>query len=650
MPVNRFDQPIGQKYTSSYVPLPLDEIGQMAKQYSADYKAGKQAPHALDQLDQALKHAPIHEAKKRALMDKYHAQMNDIVGQARPEDYAKPEYQQKISNLINNFKNDPEVNQIMNTKAWWDKEYIPYINDPDKSNKALIYDVHETSPGVYAQTQKEVSRLKATPYDDREKAAWDIVGDISKSGNLTESGYDFSKGMRVGPGGEHIVYNKYTNKWEGVTKDKLDAVVGHSIKSYGDTKAGKHHIQELLLNEGFGDEAYNYDYNKIQTLASKDDKYKPLLKYVDDKISKHLTDVGFKQVGIVTEKHIDNMTLKDDAVARANEAQEQVVAGNPIESRTFNVSMFDKDPTGKKLLDEGTIENKNGVLQINKDKLLETLKLYKNYDYDKGSVNVQVGEKQSFDKVKELSNFVFKIGIQLGYKPKDIKYDNFEKIINDYNAGSKIRMADEQMADPIREVETKKLENNWNNYDFFNTDDPNVPVDKPVIEKGDKVTLNNFRNIIKGGKAEMYRDGFIKKANGDIVPIMTKPASIIDDKYHDVLSDINLKYIQADLNQKKPKSIAADKSEVIEEDVPISNRGTVDILRTKDQNNNKITVFKYKPKDGGTPTVFYNQADFQQAMLQEYYKTRVGKSETLTIGSKKTRFDSINTDESVDNN
>ena len=437
----------------------------------------------------------------------------------------------------------------------------------------------------------------------------------------------------------------YTDK-SGVTRDRIvksvestfdqDPYLGSQTKEQTNrwlNDNGYDWNTKVKLNDGTEVNAGDYYYNNIKQ------------SFIDGVVAKAEQSEMKKQI------RKDIIGAEQRSQAREDKKIEDALVGSPIESKTFDLSYLSQDPKGQQLLKDGIIKNNNGIIQLDKNKLLEITNLYEKYNYDKGTASIKVGEKQSFDKIKELSNFVAEIGKKLGYDSKDIKYDNFEKIINEYNAGSMMRIADEQMPAPVRQVETSKLKNNWNNYDFFDTDNPNVPLeDKPILEKGDEVILNNFRNNIKNGKAEMYRDGYIKKSNGEIIPILTKPASIIDDRFHDRVAEINLNYTKADLNQVKVSGKAEDGSSIIQSNIPIGRKGVVHILRTKDESGKAINVIQYQPINSkgefdGSPSNFYNQADFQQFMNKEYYKTRVGGSETYETAPKKETFDSFDNEE-----
>lgn len=522
MPVNRYDQPTGQRYVSTYVPLPLDEIGQMAKQYSANYKAGQQAPHALDQLDQALKAAPIHADKKKALMDRYHSSMSEIVDKARPEDYAKPEYQQKINTLVNTFKNDPEVNQIINTKAWWDKEYIPYVND-DKNNRSLIYDIHETSPGSgqYNQTMNEVSKLKTTPYEDRHKAAQDIVGNIKESGYLKEAGYDFNKPMKVGPGGEYYAYNKTTNGYEGVTKGKLGEVVNHSIDLYGDTVAGKHHLQDLL-KPYIGDEAYKLDYATLKRTAQDDPRAAQMLKGIDQEFQKHLFDTGFKQIGGKSQFHLDNMTLKDDAQARANKASQEAVAGLPQTAPdTQNLEDLTKEiPEGlKHIVSYDKQPDGSYKVNVNQNNIGKSGEASAGYGVMGGGQSMGTNTfKGGVDKpggtiktdAKRLSEYLHNAAEAIGYDKSKVSIANASDILNQYHEYAKNISPQEILDGPIQKVLSTNIINDRENYTIKDSDNKIITnedqvnlADKASNFKVNSRTYQNGKQLIKGS----YFDG-----------------------------------------------------------------------------------------------------------------------------------------------
>jgi hypothetical protein len=520
MPVNRYDQPIGQRYVSTYVPLPLEEIGQMAKQYSDAYKTGQALPHQLDQLDQALKAAPIHYEKKKALMDKYHKEMNSLVDNAKPEDYAKPEYQQKINNLVYQFKNDPEVNQILNTKQWWDKEYVPYVNN-DKNNRSLIYGIHQNPDGSYKQTNQEISKLMTTPYEDRHKAAWDIIGGIEKDGSLKEAGYDFSQPMRVGPGGEYYAYNKITKGWEGVSKGKLGEVVGHSIKSYGDSNAGKHHLQDML-RPYIGDSAYSLDYSTLERKAQEDPNYAQVLGQVNKAFEKHLFDTGFKQIGGKSTFRLDNMTLKDDAQARANKAQEDAVLGLPqtapdtssledltkeIPEDLKHIVSYEKQPDGtvKANIDMKAIgksgEAKAGYGVMGSSQTMGT-------DSFKGGVDKQGGTITK--DTKRLLDYLYNAASAIGIPKSEVTVNKANEILTAYHEYSKNVAPQEILDGPLQKLMSTNIINDRENYTIKDSEGKIVTNEDQSNMKDFKVNSRTYKNGQQVIKGSYFDDGEYK--------------------------------------------------------------------------------------------------------------------------------------------
>lgn len=657
---NRFDRPYGQQYVSTYTPLPFQELAGLGENISQKRQAGESEMSQLEKMisDINVSEQVLSEGSENDLGIKYRNTgyndfKNQLLSKAKQkhaeltDQYTKGqldinEFNRKVKDFNNEFKSDFQKLKIAEVNS-------AAIKEADKKYREAKH--AGANPFVLNKMAEEGSRFLSDPFSNEYKGA--PIGDVLDLEKTKNEYADKFKSQIISSGAgraDQFGNVTYIDK-SGVTKQRII----NSVESTFDQDPMLGTQTREQTNRWLRDNGYDWDtkikLNNGQELKAGDYYYNNIKQdFINGVVAKAEQSEMKKQI------RTDVIGAENREIKRMEDA----VQGNPIESRTFNLSLFEQDPTGKKLLNEGTIKNNNGLLQIDKNKLLETLKEYKTYNYDKGSVATKTGEKQSFEKVKELTEFVHKIGTGLGYDKKDIKYDNFEKIINEYNAGSMMRIADEQMAGPVREVETNKLVNNWNNYDFFDVDNPTVPLkEKPLIEKqkGDKVVLNNFRNIIKNGKAEMYRDGYIQKADGEIIPIFTKPASLIDNGYHDNISDINLIYSKSDLNQIQPtrtvKSKDAEGNEVvslmIKEDIPVSNKGTVDIFKTKDNSSDKYyTTIQFRPYDGTKPLNFYNQQDYQQFMLGNYYKTRVGNSESYEIAPKKDKFTSLSNDYQYD--
>jgi hypothetical protein len=107
--------------------------------------------------------------------------------------------------------------------------------------------------------------MKVTPYDNPYEQKAKIMSGINDSGYIKSDGYDYSQGLKVGPNGDYLAYSKKTGGWEGVSGDKVKQVADVSADLYGNTTAGKYETQKLLRDKyGFGDAAYNFDYNTIK--------------------------------------------------------------------------------------------------------------------------------------------------------------------------------------------------------------------------------------------------------------------------------------------------------------------------------------------------------------------------------------------------
>lgn len=293
MSVNRYDVPVGQRYTSSYIPLPLDEIGQMAKQYSADYKAGKQAPHALDQLEQAIKAAPVDFDNKKILMDDYHSKMNDIVSTAKPEDYAKPEYQQKINTLLYNFKNDPRLNAIANNKEMFDKVYQPYLSSKEAQKDLVLTDVRSKEhPTGYSQLKpgQSLAPLDYVQHEDAIKGSKTIMDDIKIDGIPLSS---ISQWKRDG----NYFIDQDGHRKE-ITPDKVMNLAKANVANYAENTEGRFRFKTLLNKVGldphmsYTDFKYSNDIPKETKDAISNELANDLYSYGSKQIFKD-TDISY---------------------------------------------------------------------------------------------------------------------------------------------------------------------------------------------------------------------------------------------------------------------------------------------------------------------------------------------------------------------
>jgi len=286
MPVNRFDNPVGQRYVSTYVPLPYEQLSEIAKQHQDKHDRNRMLPLEFDKMASALKAAPIHQDKKDALIKGYKGLIDSAVNSTK--DYASPEFQKKVTDILYQFRNDPSVQEIENTKNWWDKEYLPYRGNKE-NQRDLDFTVQkdESNSTGYKQTDKGVYSLNTTKYADSAKAAEDIMSNIKASGKSTGV-WDLSHSKQLGNGYTEV-YNKTTNSYEQITDAQVKNIAAHSVGIYGRTDAGLYRLRQML-QPIYGDKVQELSYDNLEKLTSPN-----VFNAVNQELQNDLTSIAYKQ-------------------------------------------------------------------------------------------------------------------------------------------------------------------------------------------------------------------------------------------------------------------------------------------------------------------------------------------------------------------
>lgn len=303
MPVSRFDTPIGQRYVSTYVPLPFEELSSIAKQHQDKHDRNRMLPLEFDKMASALKAAPIHQDKKDSLIKGYKGLIDSAVNSTK--DYASPEFQKKVTDILYQFRNDPAVQEIENTKNWWDKEYLPYRGNKD-NQRDLDFTIQkdESNPTGYKQTDKGVYSLNTTKYADSAKAAEDIMSNIKASGNSTGV-WDLSHAKQLGNGYTEV-YNKTTNSYERISDPQVRDIAAHSVGIYGRTDAGLYRLREML-QPIYGDKVQSMTYDNLEKLTNPD-----VFNIVNQELQNDLTGIAYKQQFRKTAYDQDNKFQDND--------------------------------------------------------------------------------------------------------------------------------------------------------------------------------------------------------------------------------------------------------------------------------------------------------------------------------------------------
>ncbi len=613
MPTNEFDLSVRPEYVSNRLAIPFNELNAMASQHQKEYDNAEDSAYKFKDLMASVK--AIHDPSlglsnigaKDALYSKYAPRIEAISNEIAKGNNIS-EANRKLTQLQREWVNDPTRVELENSYG----NYTKYVED--KTKKGGKYDqLLDDYRGQ--QLVGEKGELKPFRFNGMEDAldiekrfseSMDKIKEDMKGWDIESLGTD---GIKIGKKGTQA----------GITADKVMGVARTKVQGMlTQTLEGQQFVKKLRrLNPNLTNE-----------------------ELVNEGV-KALFASGSEQIGM--EKTSGNsvdvtpMWAKKYDEGKAKEEAERAMIGQPIEGATINLTKDDKDFNELKELGIYK-ENNDGTLSLDINQV-KNKAIYDKVNYDKGSYSFKVGETPDKYFLNKVGKHLGKIAQSIGYD-KPITPANFNDILSKYNIYSKVRMSDEQMPAPVSKIESEKAMRNWNNYDVMNIDSPDKPLEeKPVLEKGDKLVLNNWRNTPNG---KMNRDGFIRKEDGTIVPIMVRPKAIIDDKYHNTISELGLLSAQYEAGKVKPirtEGTGKGKLEVIN-DRNIPGVGKLETFGFIDSKTDKKTTgYLMTPEDGSEPLSFSTQADMQQYLNYKYYGTETGNTDRYNVAPNKATFE-----------
>lgn len=374
--MNRFDQASlnNYRYQSAYVPLPLQEIGDLAKDYSGRYKQGKELSNQLGLLANKVQAAPMDYELKNQFLQDAHSKMDDLVSKAKPEDWANPEFQDRMKNTLNQIASDSRLNTIQSNKKWFDDEYTKFASNPKNAGDldfTLEKDPNHATGFKQNLKGQSFAGLKVTPQGDIYKQKSDIMSHINESGYMKDLGINYGDPIRVGSNGEYQAYKGVKEGWVGISKDKVKQVADLSADLYGNTPEGKYEVQKILKDDlRMGSEAYNYDYNTLQKLANNGDEHaKAVFNHIKSRFGNDLFNVGAKQIGGKATKEIQDIQLAD-------------------KQKAYDIT-HPQDPSFDNL---GSIEGNVSTTPVSEKDALVNLGMNADLVDDKGNVNYGTGD------------------------------------------------------------------------------------------------------------------------------------------------------------------------------------------------------------------------------------------------------------------
>lgn len=603
MSVNRYTQVSWDKPMSNYVPLPLDNLMKVGATMQKSYDDSVEQAYKLNDLMASVNAIDQHQPYKKVLESKYYPKIEEITNKIVNQGDLSAK--RDLNSLARQWMNDPLRQELENS-------YNQYkIYQQDKIKKGDKYGIWH-DPTVSFKGSLDTGDIEGFRYtgmgeiqDHAEEARKQMAG-------LKADGIDYDN-MQLGADG--IIRGIKGGRQE-IAPQKVQQIALGKIDAFANTLAGQDYVKMIKYQNP------NITPDQLRSVVG---NY--LFSAGSNQIYKNVSSGNSVDVtGLATMKYKQGL---DDI------EKKRALVGQPIEGITMDLTKGDKD--FNELKDLGIYkQNADGSLAVDFSQL-KNKPIYDKVNYDKGSYSLKVGETPDKYYINKLGKHIGKIADVIGYK-KPLTKENFNEVLSLYNAYSKVRLSDEQMAAPISKIESEKAMRNWNNYDVMDINSPDKPLsEKPKLEKDDELILNNFRNTPDG---KMNRDGYIRKANGEIIPIMVRPKALVDDGFHNRISSLGLNSAKYEAGLIKPKGYSEDGFAVIDQE-NIPNVGIVETLGYN-KSDGKGSVFVIRPYDGSQPLSFYTQADMMNYMNQQYYGTQVGNTERYNIAPKKQSFEDTN--------
>lgn len=644
MSVNRFDRTQGQQYVSTYVPLPLENIGRMAHQYSQQYKAGQEIPHQLDALDQALKVAPVDFKNKASVLDEYHKQMNDLVENAKPDDYAKPEFQQKATRIINTFKNDPRVNAMTNNKEVFDKVYTPYLNSKeskedlvltnvlDKDNPEKGYKAHSSG---YKQMQpgQSLAPLDYIKFEKASEGAKRIMDDIKIDGKSLSGISQWNKD-------NDYFLNKDSHQ-KYILEDKVRGIARNNIGNYAENSEGKFRFKKLLNQVGLDP---HMSYSEFKYSDNIPDNLKQA---VDSELENDLFNYASKQIFSDTDT---KYTLKGDELAlhagkkKIDDAVD-VGMGQPIPGRIITEVVPDDI---KQFMDKN---GKFDFTSMGKDIPV----------YGPNGILMSLKPGDMAGDAKKVASFVMDAAKAIGYD-KEIKADNYNDILEKYNSQLNKVAPDYAMTSVESEVISHSVKTQRNNYEFLDENGEkltdNIALDKTFSADQKIIRKIGDKNVV------MYKGSYVPEGEDKPKVITVRPLGVQTNIANDRVADQQNRAIQwlskgAVDEQIAPVQQAAVNSGLISEgfkvidfqpDIIRNGIGYVTIGNEGNRSKQGIIKVAYTTEaDGSLKFIAQDKkqtspTEFMNEQFKAYYSTPQGIAELQPIMGSKKKLGTTNSD------
>jgi len=692
---NIFDKPTDQKYIETFIPRPLEEIGNMAKNWTDNFNKDLSKLEVSDPIAKLNPRATfkIYDTsapggerdisldwnnQKNNYLQQLNAQKNKIV-----DDFMASGDEEAFKRNSRNYLN--EASGVYNNFA--QKEQVAkQIQD---YNKELAKNPDYALKGHLGQ------KLKAYNTKFYQDAANGIEQDyapssVAKDTNRIAETSDYFKtiGKEVlssYSNSDNTGYIK-THYREGVPVTKIEGLFNSWYQNS--------RVQDDIILEGLDVAAKNGIDTQarviVKTPVSKDPKsgvitYKEqemswIQKYEEDAANEMLNVArGYKSSTGRDQTSADATFRwnkdKQDAEKLRQDNINNALRGFTFEGDTITNILAKNDENYKSLVDTGVIKETSTGLVLNTAAAYGESQVptgeYKTVMRSDGFAHEQVRVPitrtvKSDEKAGQLANLLTKLGKAINYT-KPIVKENWQDLLNKYNEYDKLKIYDQGMSKAVSTIESEKARRDWNMYEAYDVNDltkPLVSESKPQLGKNDKLVINANKNTI-GGK--MFQTGYIEHPNdenGNVVPptlIVVRSNDQFSNNYRDAMTSSATAAIGYESGQDQGKPRIVEGGTVVNKDgskTVIPNNTLpgvslkkimipgVGILETIGiiKDGKKTTQYILNPTDGkgniNAPAQIYNSQleAFEALNLMYYGKTQSGKRDVSQLATDQTIY------------
>lgn len=530
---NRYNTLLQDRYVSTYVPLPLEQISGLAEDYTNKYNTGKNLPKQFDLLTQKINAAPGDYNNKDILIKDYKSKIDDLVNNAKSEDYAKPEYQDKIKNLTLEFAKDPRLQSIINNKHTYDTQYVPYLNSKESKEDLVLTDIQDkdnpnTGYKAHSSGYKQLKPgeiLKPLDYVKYERS---IDGVKTIMDNIAVKGVSLSSIGQWSKDGNYFIDTDGHRK--EVSKEDVYNVALANIGNYAENTQGKFRFKTLLQQTGL-DPHMNY------TEFMYNDKIpKKLKEGIDKELTKDLYNYGTKQIFEDTDikYNLKDNVIKQHNAKKLSDAQDAI--GIPqtapdtenIENLTKEIPKDIQHIFAYEKQSDGSYKSK-----FNPDQFGENT--YKGFMGGKNYI--KTGEGSLKPQISKAWDYLYNAAKAVGINTKNLSLNNkqqVEDILNQYMEYSKNISPQEIIQGPQQDIISNNIINDRQNYTIKDADGIVVTNSKmpDINEKNFNATARTYKDGKQIIKAQYQND------NGEIVNYTVIPHSNQSNDYYGTVGSI----------------------------------------------------------------------------------------------------------------